>query len=250
MPKRFFTCIGDANDTVLLKHLVSSDKELPLKHIEDQIDWNYQEPKSQKPITREQVQSRLTYLRQLQQDDIDTFTEICITKLQPQEWKNLDVKGKEDDSDWEEEDEEKNNKTKKRGVTDEDDPSEGTTAKKRRKASPPAMAASDDSTWNQGAYGLPANTPRIKVQPNPYDNWEVAVFPVHQGIKSDIKGPNNSEVFYSGWFIQLPLDLPHAFHSQGENVILARQLSSTMVLITCPVSSYSVCCLLQKVNQF
>jgi len=123
MPKRFYTVIGDSNDAVLLQHLASANRDLPIQTFEDQIDWGFLDKKTKKPITREQIQSRFSYLRQLYQEDLDSFNEICISKLSPQVWKNLDIQSNGDDSDWEEEDEKTQKKktpkksNKKRGAT-------------------------------------------------------------------------------------------------------------------------------------
>ena len=80
MPTKHSTNIGKHNDKILLKHIVSCNRDLPLSSIGHLIDYKHQDSKGL-PIKREKVQNRLEYLKRLQKENYDTFAELCLTNL-------------------------------------------------------------------------------------------------------------------------------------------------------------------------
>lgn len=235
MPSKQKTSIGEKNDKVLFEHLASSDWEKPLSHIDHLVDWTHTDPKGNQ-IKREQVQSRLTYLRKLQKDNYPEFGDLLIKHLSDTDVIDID---NEDFMTTTADENTPPSKATKRTKQDNNDSPPTKKAKVNFVESTNSPATSTmTSSFNAKLYGLPEDQVEYRVlKPNPYMNGEMRIFCATQEILSDTKTANGGERYFSGFIAETEVELPYIL-SGGTMPVKAWLLNSSLLCIQKPVS----CC--------
>ena len=215
--------IGSENDAALLKHLLSHDSDFPLKDIQDLINWDYKDNKGNK-ITRKQVQSRLDYLRELQQNNYDRFAELCLENLDQAALNNADIL-----QIGEEEVENQPPSSPNKREPQEANSNSSPPKKKRFNNNPPATMS---NTFHAEAYGLDPNLVDYKpVKANPFMNGECIIMKSRDVIPSDIKGVNGGDMFYEGFTFEMRIDVPYMIEQSDKTFDCARVLAPHLILI-------------------
>ena len=218
------TTIGKHNDKALLEHLASPDFEQPLSFIEDKLDWNHKDKKGN-PIKREQVQSRLTYLKNLQETNYQAFATLCLKVLQNEDLANIEP----------EQGQAKENQepkaTQKRSSNIQEEEINSNVPKKKARFN---MAAGNN--FNAALYGLPSDRTDYKqYNPNPYLNGEARIFQASEEIPSDTRTPNGATKKYSGFLVDTMIEIPYLFKN-NQAPAKAWLLSPFLLCIEMPVS--------------